>query len=160
MVSDAWVVTNWQTRGSEHVTASTELAATTRRWSMYDFAIVALLALATLKLVDFLTDAIPQLRSLRSLMTFVIAIGATLLLDYSVFKGWGIGIRNDTVGTWVTGFVVAGLTVPWRALFAYLTHDRARADETPGDQTPSVSSAHARSCVRYANSARQGTVKP
>jgi hypothetical protein len=108
---------------------------------MYDFAIVALLALATLKLVDFLTDAIPQLRSLRSLMTFVIAIGATLLLDYSVFKGWGIGIRNDTVGTWVTGFVVAGLTVPWRALFAYLTHDRARADETLGDQTPSVRAA-------------------
>ena len=30
---------------------------------MYDFAVVALLALATLKLVDFLTDAVPQLRS-------------------------------------------------------------------------------------------------
>ena len=40
---------------------------------MYDFAIVALLALATLKLVDFLTDAIPQLRSLRSLMTFMLS---------------------------------------------------------------------------------------
>ena len=108
---------------------------------MYDFAIVALLALATVKLVDFLTDAIPQLRSLRSLMTFVIAVGSTLLIDYSVFKGWGIGIRNDTVGTWVTGFIVAGMTVPWRALFAYLTHDRARADETLGDQTPSVRAA-------------------
>ena len=33
-----------------------------RRWAMYDFAVVALLALATLKLVDFLTDAVPQLR--------------------------------------------------------------------------------------------------
>ena len=108
---------------------------------MYDFAIVALLALATVKLVDFLTDAIPQLRSLRSLMTFVIAVGSTLLIDYSVFKGWGIGIRNDAVGTWVTGFIVAGMTVPWRALFAYLTHDRARADETLGDQTPSVRAA-------------------
>ena len=32
-----------------------------RRWTMYDFAVVALLALATLKLVDFLTDAVPQL---------------------------------------------------------------------------------------------------
>jgi hypothetical protein len=108
---------------------------------MYDFAIVALLALATLKLVDFLTDNVPQLRSLRTLLTFVIAVGATLLIDYSVFKGWGIGIRNDTVGTWVTGFIVAGMTVPWRALFAYLTHDRARADETLGDQAPSVRAA-------------------
>ena len=31
---------------------------------MYDFAVVALLALATVKLVDFLSDAIPQLRNL------------------------------------------------------------------------------------------------
>src|SRR5947209_20253287 len=68
---------------------------TTRRWTMYDFAIVALLALATLKLVDFLTDAVAQLRPVRSLLTFVIAIGSALLLDYSVFKGWGMGLRNE-----------------------------------------------------------------
>jgi hypothetical protein len=108
---------------------------------MYDFAIVALLALATLKLVDFLTDSVPQLRNMRTLLTFVIAIGATVLIDYSVFSGFGITIRNATVGTWVTGFIVAGMTVPWRALFAYLTHDRARADETLGEQTPSVRAA-------------------
>jgi hypothetical protein len=108
---------------------------------MYDFAIVALLALATLKLVDFLTDAVPQLRNLRTLATYVVAIGATVLIDYSVFSGFGIEIRNETVGTWITGFVVAGMTVPWRALFAYLTHDRARADETLGEATPSVRAA-------------------
>jgi hypothetical protein len=108
---------------------------------MYDFAIVALLALATLKLVDFLTDAVPQLRNLRSLATFVIGVGGTVLLDYSVFRGFGIGIRNDTVGMWATGFVVAGMTVPWRAVFAYLTHDRARADDSLGEHTPSVRAA-------------------
>jgi hypothetical protein len=108
---------------------------------MYDFAIVALLALATLKLVDFLTDAVPQLRSVRSLATFVIAVGGTVLLDYSVFRGWGIGIRNDTTGTWVTGLIVAGMTVPWRALFAYLTHDRAKVDETLGEESPAVRAA-------------------
>jgi hypothetical protein len=108
---------------------------------MYDFAIVALLALATLKLADFLTDAVPQLRSMRTLLTYVVAIGATVLIDYSVFNGFGIEVRNDTVGTWITGFVVAGMTVPWRALFAYLTHDRARADETLGEATPSVRAA-------------------
>jgi hypothetical protein len=108
---------------------------------MYDFAIVALLALATLKLVDFLTNAVPQLRNLRSMATFVIAVGGTVLLDYSVFRGWEVGIRNDTMGVWITGFVVAGMTVPWRAVFAYLTHDRARADETLGEQTPTVRAA-------------------
>jgi hypothetical protein len=35
----------------------------------------------------------------------------------------------------VTGFVVAGLTVPWRALFGYLTHDRAASDESLGENT-------------------------
>src|SRR4051794_7530133 len=110
-------------------------SATTRRWLMYEFAIVALLALATLKLVDFLTDAVAQLRPMRSLLTFVVAIAGVLLLDYSVFAGWGVEIRNAAVGTWITGFVVAGMTVPWRALFAYLTHDRAAADETLGEVT-------------------------
>src|SRR3954467_13531334 len=108
---------------------------------MYDFAIVALLALATLKLVDFLSDAIPQLNKMRSVATFIIAVGATVIVAYSVFRGFGIGIRNDTVGVWVTGFVVAGMTVPWRALFAYLTHDRATGDETLGEHAPTVRAA-------------------
>jgi len=108
---------------------------------MYDFAIVALMALATVKLVDFLSDAVPQLAKWRSLLTFVVAVGGTLLIDYSIFRGFGISVRNDTVGTWVTGFAVAGMTVPWRALFGYLTHDRAAADETLGEHTPKVRAA-------------------
>ncbi|MGQ0825943.1 MAG: hypothetical protein ACT4OX_13105 [Actinomycetota bacterium] len=102
---------------------------------MYDFAVVALLALATLKLVDYVTDVVEPVRKLRSLLTFVVAIGATMLLDYSVFAGWGIDIRNaGDLGAPITGFVVAGMTVPWRALFGYLTHDRAASDETLGER--------------------------
>ena len=109
---------------------------------MYDFAVVVLLALAALKLVDFLTNAVPQLQPMRSLLTFVVAVGGTVLMDYSVFRAWGIDIRNATVGTWVTGFIVAGLTVPWRALFGLLTHDRATGDETLGEHgTPIVRAA-------------------
>jgi len=109
---------------------------------MYDFAVVVLLALAALKLVDFLTNAVPQLQPMRSLLTFVVAVGGTVLMDYSVFRAWGIDIRNATVGTWVTGFIVAGLTVPWRALFGFLTHDRATGDETLGEHgTPIVRAA-------------------
>jgi branched-subunit amino acid ABC-type transport system permease component len=102
---------------------------------MYDFAIVALLALATLKLVDYVTDAVEPLRRLRSLMTFVVAVAAVVALDYSVFAAWGAEIRNADLGVWITGFVVAGLTVPWRALFGYLTHDRAARDEVLGEHT-------------------------
>ena len=102
---------------------------------MYEFAIVALLALATLKLVDYVTDVIEPVQKFRSLLTFIVAVGATVLLDYSVFAGWGVDIRNADMGVWITGFMVAGLTVPWRALFGYLTHDRATSDETLGEHT-------------------------
>jgi hypothetical protein len=102
---------------------------------MYDFAIVALLALGTVKLVDFVVESIPQLKAMRSLLTFVAAIGAVLALDYSLFAGWDVGIRDETLGVWITGFMVAGLTVAWRAVFGYLTHDRATRDETLGEHT-------------------------
>jgi hypothetical protein len=103
---------------------------------MYDFAIVALLALGTVKLVDFLADYIPPLKAWRSLLTFVAAVGVVVAIDYSLFTGFDIPVRNDTLGTWVTGFMVAGLTVAWRAVFGLLTHDRATRDETLGEHPP------------------------
>lgn len=103
---------------------------------MYHFAVVALLALGTLKLVDFLSDNVPGFEKARSLLTFVAGIGAVLILDYSLFDGWGIGVRDHATGMWVTGFIVAGATVPWRAMFAYLTHDKAASDETLGEHKP------------------------
>ena len=100
---------------------------------MYDFAVVALLALATLKVVDFLSEHVAMLAPFRTLLTFVLAIGGVYALDYSLFAGWGITVRNEDMAMWMTGFIVAGLTVSWRALFAYLTHDRATLDETLGE---------------------------
>jgi hypothetical protein len=108
---------------------------------MYAFALVALLALGTLKLVDYLTDAVEPLRSLRSLLTFVVAVAVAVVIDFSLFEAWNIRIDNDSIGPWITGFIVAGLTVPWRALFAYLTHDRATTDETLGEHHPIRSAA-------------------
>jgi hypothetical protein len=55
---------------------------------MYTFAIVALLAVGTVKLVDFLSDTLPMIKPFRSLLTFVVGIGAVLALDYSLFEGW------------------------------------------------------------------------
>ena len=103
---------------------------------MYNFAIVALLALATLKLVDFLVDNLPGLERFRSLGTFLIAMGAVWMLDYSLFEGFGIDVRDHNTGIWMTGFFVAGLTVPWRAMFAWLTHEKATVDETLGHHSP------------------------
>lgn len=100
---------------------------------MYTFAIIALLALATVKLVDFLMDVLPDAPGLRTLLTFVVAIGAVWLLDFSMFTGFDTAVRDASLGVWMTGFAVAGLTSAWRAVFGYLTHDHATLDETLGD---------------------------
>lgn len=102
---------------------------------MYTFAILALLALALVKLVDFVVDysGLRETGALRAVLTFVGALAGVWLLDYSVFAEWGVAIRNESVGIWMTGFMVAGLTVAWRALFGYLTHDHATKDETLGE---------------------------
>ena len=100
---------------------------------MYTFAIIALLGLATVKLVDVVCDYVRPLEPARSLLTFIVAIGGVWALDFSMFAGWDAPIRNQDVGLVVTGVAVAGITVAWRALFAYLTHDRATLDETLGE---------------------------
>lgn len=105
---------------------------------MYTLAIVALLALAVVKLVDFLADNIDVAGRFRSLLTFVLAVGTVLWLDYSLFDGFGTAIRDRDLGLWITGFVVAGMTVPWRAAFSWITHDRAPSDETLGRHMPIV----------------------
>lgn len=97
---------------------------------MYTFAIVSLLALATLKIVDYLDGLYGGLDKIKGLLMFGVAIGAVYLIDFSMFASWGVAVRNDSVGKLVTGFAVAGMTVPWRAVFNYLTHDRAEVDET------------------------------
>lgn len=102
---------------------------------MHDFAVLALLALAVVKLVDFVCELV-DIKGFRSPLTFVAGVGLALLLDYSMFAGWDVAIRDADAGTWVTGFVIAGMTVPWRALFGWLTHERAAGDETLGDHTP------------------------
>ena len=102
---------------------------------MYDFAILALLALAVVKLVDFVCELVDA-KGLRSPLTFVGGVGLALLLDYSIFAGWDIAIRDADVGMWVTGFAIAGMTVPWRALFGWLTGASATRDETLGEHVP------------------------
>jgi len=97
---------------------------------MYQFAVVALLALALVKFVDFLDSALPAVSRFRSVLTFVLGIVAVWALDYSLFEGFGIATRSRDLGVVLTGFMVAGLTVPWRAMFGWLTQNRATTDET------------------------------
>ena len=102
---------------------------------MYDFAVVVMLALGVVKVVDFLADTVGPLTRMRSVLTFLGGLGAVWALDYSRFDRFDIAVRNRSTGIWMTGVMVCGATVAWRAMFAWLTHDRAEGDETLGVHT-------------------------
>jgi hypothetical protein len=98
---------------------------------MHTFAILVLVALATVKVVDTLSEMLgATTMRLRSLLTYVVAIGGVWVIDFSMFSAYGLPVRTREIGVWATGFAVAGLTVAWRAMFGYLTHQRAEIDET------------------------------
>src|SRR5437763_13181130 len=85
--------------------------------SMYTFAVVALLGLAVLKIADLLEGFVPGLARFNALLTYALAIGATVALDYSMFKAWHIGVPDAWMGPWFTGFVIASFATVWRVAF-------------------------------------------
>jgi len=87
---------------------------------MHDFAITVLLGLALFKIVDVVEDLVPGLTKFHTLMTMVLAVAGVVGIHYSLFDSWGIGLRESWMGLWATGFVVAGTTSVWRAMFHYL----------------------------------------
>jgi hypothetical protein len=87
---------------------------------MYHFAVVALLGLAALKVTDLLGELVPAFTRMRTLLTFVLAVAAVIAIDYSIFDGFDIGVREHWMGIWATGFMVGSLTTVWRAALRYL----------------------------------------
>jgi hypothetical protein len=87
---------------------------------MYDFAITILLGLALFKIVDVLEDLVPDLTKVHSLVTVALAVGGAFALDYSLFRGFGIGLREEWMGVLATGLMVAGSTSIWRASFRWM----------------------------------------
>ena len=97
---------------------------------MYEFAVVTLLGLATLKVVDLLSEHVPGIAKVRTLTTFVLAVAAVVALDFSMFESFGIGVREEWIGTVVTGLIVGSLASAWQAVLAYL----GATDVAPGDR--------------------------
>ncbi len=86
---------------------------------MYEFAVVALLGLAALKVVDLLTELVPGIARVRTLATFVLAVVAVLAIDYSMFSGFGITVPEEWVGTLLTGLVVGALAGAWDSVLGW-----------------------------------------
>ena len=96
---------------------------------MYEFAVVTLLGLATLKVVDLLTEFVPGISRVRTLTTFVVALLAVVGLDHSMFSGFGITVREEWVGILLTGFIVGSLAGVWHAILGYLGSDEVTTVE-------------------------------
>ncbi len=105
---------------------------------MYDFAIVILLGLALFKVVDLLEDFVPQLAKFHLLITLVLAVAGTLLIDYSVFARYGIDLRTAELGTWMTGLMVAGTTSIWRAAFSWMGSSEGEEPEVRHQSRPRI----------------------
>ena len=87
---------------------------------MYTFAVTLLLGLALFKFVDVLEDLAPDTTKFHGLVTLVLAVAGVFAMDYSLFESWSIALREDWMGTFLTGLTVAGATSVWRAAFHWL----------------------------------------
>ena len=103
---------------------------------MYDFAIVIMLGLALFKVVDLIEDFVPALARYHLLVTLVLALAATVGFDYSVFERWDITLRSATMGTWLTGLMIAGTTSVWRAAFHWLGSSEGEEPEVRHQNRP------------------------
>lgn len=87
---------------------------------MYHFAIVALLGLATLKVVDLLEELVPALDRFNTLLRLAVGVVVAVVADYSMFNGFGVSFRENWMETWGTGLVIGSLATVWRAALAWL----------------------------------------
>ncbi len=87
---------------------------------MYEFAIVTLFGLVALKVTDLLVELVPGLDRIRTLLTFTLAVVVAVALDYSMFRGFGITVREAWMGTVGTGLVIGSLAGAWAAVLGWL----------------------------------------
>ncbi|MGI8983899.1 MAG: hypothetical protein ACR2HM_05110 [Acidimicrobiales bacterium] len=87
---------------------------------MYEFAVVTLLGLVALKVTDLVVENVPGLDRIRTLLIFALAVVVTLALDYSMFEGFGVTVREAWMGTVGTGLVIGSLAGAWSAVLGWL----------------------------------------
>ncbi|HEX2119584.1 MAG TPA: hypothetical protein VHF91_10400 [Acidimicrobiales bacterium] len=86
---------------------------------MHEFAVVALLGLVALKVTDLVVDNAPGLDRIRTLFTFTLAVVFAVAIDFSLFDGYGITVREAWMGTVGTGLVIGALSSVWSTLLGW-----------------------------------------
>ena len=103
---------------------------------MYEFAVVTLLGLVALKVTDLVLENVPGLDRIRTLFIFALGILFAITLDFSLFDGYGIPVREAWMGTVGTGLVIGSLAGAWSALLGWfgttsITERNGTANERP-----------------------------
>ena len=81
---------------------------------MYQFAILAFGGLAVWLVGKLLAQHGPDMARASSLVLMAgLGVGYAYLVDYSLFSGWHMGVRNATIGHIMTGFILAGVAMLW-----------------------------------------------
>lgn len=105
---------------------------------MYEFAVVALFGLVALKVTDVLVDLVPGLDRIRTLFTFVLAVVFAVALDYSLFAGYGIAVRQAWMGTVGTGLVIGSLASAWASVLGWLGTTSATGHRPATQERPRI----------------------
>ena len=105
---------------------------------MYEFAVVALLGLVALKVTDLLVDNAPGLDRIRTLLTFTLAIVFAITLDFSIFEGYGIAVREAWMGVVGTGLVIGSLSSAWSALLGWFGAGSTGDTRKTGNERPRI----------------------
>lgn len=106
---------------------------------MYEFGLTMLLGLALVTVVNLVSDYVPGIDRFRSAATVAIAVGGAYLLDYSLFSGFGVELREGWMGPVVTGLIIAGSTMVWTAVLHWLGYeDHAHSDTKVARQRPRI----------------------
>jgi hypothetical protein len=98
---------------------------------VYHFAIVILLGLACYKAVEFLTGLVSVDDSrVRLVATLGVGVLFAEILDYSVFAGWGVALRDTWMGPVWTGLIIGGMAYVWHEFLGLIEgYGRRQRDE-------------------------------
>ncbi|MBW3537294.1 MAG: hypothetical protein KY395_05940 [Actinobacteria bacterium] len=105
---------------------------------MYEFAITMLLGLALVTVVNLASEHVPSVDRFRTAVTILLAVAGAYALDFSLFAGFGVDLREAWMGPAMTGLIVAGSTTVWQAVLAWLGYEQPSRSETTTRQRPRI----------------------
>ncbi len=105
---------------------------------MYEFAVVTLLGLVALKVTDLVLENVPGLDRIRTLFIFTLGVLFAIALDFSLFEGYGITVREAWMGTVGTGLVIGSLSSAWSALLGWFGTTSVTGHKPAGSERPRI----------------------